>query len=46
MRKVVGGRLGSKIVEVGVQSHGELGKVVVGGRVKMGKVEGGGRGRC
>ena len=31
MRKVVGGRLGSKIGEVGGQSHGELGKVVVGG---------------
>ena len=44
MRKVVGGRLGSKIGEVGGQSHGELGKVVVGG-VKMGKVGGGGRGR-
>ena len=31
MRKVVGGQLGSKIGEVGGQSHGELEKVVVGG---------------
>ena len=31
MRKVVGGRIGSKIGEVGGQSHGELGKVVVEG---------------
>ena len=38
----MGGRLGSKIGEVRGQSHGELGKVVVGGGVKMQKVGAGG----